>query len=123
MGRRKKNWGSLASVISINLIVFGLMLLREKDFWNALIIIGATILCYGIALLINIWTTVDFNLVGVISLSISTLYLIVLAIIQRKKSIGWIATFVIISTVLCQGCDYAFHIFCNLTNVFVLRYC
>ena len=103
------NWGSLTSVISINLIVFGLMLLREKDFWNALIIIGATILCYGIALLINIWITVDFNLVGVISLSISTLYLIVLAIIQRKKSIGWIATFVIISTVLCQGCDYAFH--------------
>lgn len=103
------NVGSLISTLIIQAIALGLLAFREKDF-RSLITVGiGVVLCYGIGLLLTIWTSVDFNLVGLISLVCTSLYLLIQIVKQRRISIGWIVGFVIISTILCQGCDFAFH--------------
>jgi rod shape determining protein RodA len=60
-------------------------------------------------LLVNIWTSVNFNYIGIISLAYTAIYLLVQTVKQRKSSIGWIIGFEIVSTLLCQGCNFAFH--------------
>lgn len=103
------NVGMLVSTLAIEAIVLGLLIGHEKDMRSVIIMGLGVILCYGIGLLVNIWTSVNFNYIGIISLSYTAIYLLVQAVKQRKSSIGWIIGFVIVSTLLCQGCNFAFH--------------
>ena len=103
------NVGMLVSTLAIETIVLGLLIGHEKDIRSVIIVGLGVILCYGIGLLLNIWISVNFNYIGVISLSYTAIYLLVQAVKQRKSSMGWIMGFVIVSTLLCQGCDFAFH--------------
>ena len=103
------NVGMLVSTLAIETIVLGLLIGHEKDIRSVIIVGLGVILCYGIGLLLNIWISVNFNYIGVISLSYTAIYLLVQAVKQRKNSMGWIMGFVIVSTLLCQGCDFAFH--------------
>lgn len=103
------NVGSLVGTLSIQAIVIGLLAFKERDF-RSLIFVGiGMVLCYGIGLLLTLWTTINFNYVGLISLVYTSIYLLIQAFRQRKSSMGWIVAFVIFSGVLCQGCDFAFH--------------
>ena len=103
------NVGSLVSTLFIHTIVLGLVIAREKDFRSLIIILLGIGTCYGIGLLLNLWIAVNFNYVGVISLAFVAIFLMIQAVKLRKSSFGWIVAFVIFSSVLCQGCDYAFH--------------
>ena len=103
------NVGMLVSTLLIELIVMGLLIIRDKDF-RSLIILGIIlVLCYGVGSLLTIWIPVNFNYIGIISLALTSIYLLVMAVKQRKSSLAWIVGFIMISTLLCQGCDFAFH--------------
>lgn len=103
------NVGILVSTLLIKLIVMGLLIIRDKDF-RSLIILGIIlVLCYGVGSLLTIWIPVNFNYIGIISLALTSIYLLVMAVKQRKSSLAWIVGFIMISTLLCQGCDFAFH--------------
>ena len=101
--------GMLVSTLCIHTIVLGLLIGREKDLRTAIIMAVGVALCYGIGLIINIWIAVDFNYVAIASLVYAAIYLLLQALKQRKSSMGWIVGFVMISTLLCQGSDFAFH--------------
>ena len=101
--------GMLVSTLCIHTIVLGLLMGKEKDLRTAIIMALGVALCYGIGLIINIWIAVDFNYVAIASLVYATIYLLLQALKQRKSSMGWIVGFIMISTLLCQGSDFAFH--------------
>ena len=101
--------GMLVSTLCIHTIVLGLLIGKEKDLRTAIIMAVGVALCYGIGLIINIWIAVDFNYVAIASLAYATIYLLIQALKQRKSSMGWIVGFVMVSTLLCQGSDFAFH--------------
>jgi rod shape determining protein RodA len=103
------NVGILASTLSIQAIVVGLLGGCEKDLRSMLIVGLSVIFCYGIGLLLNIWIPVNFNYIGIMSLSFTAIYLLFQAVKLRKSSIVWIMSFIMTSAVLCQGCDFAFH--------------
>ena len=101
--------GMLVSTLCIHTIVLGLLIGKEKDLRTAIIMAVGVALCYGMGLIINIWIAVDFNYVAIASLAYATIYLLLQALKQRKSSMGWIVGFVMVSTLLCQGSDFAFH--------------
>ncbi len=101
--------GMLVSTLCIHTIVLGLLMGKEKDLRTAIIMALGVALCYGIGLIINIWIAVDFNYVAIASLVYATIYLLLQALKQRKSSMGWIVGFIMVSTLLCQGSDFAFH--------------
>jgi len=103
------NVGILVSTVMIHVIVLVLLIAKEKDLRTAIIMALGVAFCYGIGLLINIWTIVDFNFIAIASLAYVAIFLLLQAVKKRKSSMGWIVGFVTISTLLCQGCDYAFH--------------
>jgi rod shape determining protein RodA len=102
------NLGSIISTLLIQTIVLGL-LIRQKDFRSLIIISLGTIACYTLGLLLNLLFPVNFNYIGIASLVLTAVYLLAQSIKLRKKALGWMVTFVLFSTALCQGCDYAFH--------------
>ena len=101
--------GMLVSTLCTHTIVLGLLIGKEKDLRTAIIMAVGVALCYGIGLIINIWIAVDFNYVAIASLAYAAIYLLLQALKQRKSSMGWIVGFVMVSTLLCQGSDFAFH--------------
>ena len=103
------NVGSLVSTLLIQAIAIGVLTIREKDFRSLVIISLGVLACYGIGLLLNIWIKINFNYIGIASLVLTAIYLLGQSIKIRKLSYGWIVGFVLFSTILCQGCDYAFH--------------
>ena len=103
------NVGSLVSTLLIQAIAIGVLTIREKDFRSLVIISLGVLACYGIGLLLNLWIKINFNYIGIASLVLTAIYLLGQSIKTRKLSYGWIAGFVLFSTILCQGCDYAFH--------------
>jgi rod shape determining protein RodA len=103
------NVGLLASTLLIHALIMALISLRERDVKSMSILGGVVALCYGIGLIINIWTNVNFNYIAIVSLVFSAIWLIILAVKSRKQSFVWMLGFVMFSAVLCQGCDYAFH--------------
>ena len=103
------NVGILVSTLSIEAIVLGLLVRHEKDMRSAIVVGLGVMLCYGLGLLLTIWFPVNFNYIGIISLVYSAIYLLLQAVKQHRSSMGWIVGFVMVSTLLCQGCDFAFH--------------
>ncbi len=103
------NMGQLLSTLVIHAIVIVLLGFKERDI-QALIVVGiGVVMCYGIGLLINIWTPININYVGIASLTFTAVYLSLHAFIVRRSSFVWIVGFVILAAALCQGCDYAFN--------------
>ena len=103
------NVGMLVSTLLIITIVLGLLIKHEKDVRSVIILGLGVALIYGIGLLLNIWIAVNFNYIGIASLAFTAIYLLVEAVKQRKSSMGWMMGFVMVSTLLCQGSDFAFH--------------
>jgi rod shape determining protein RodA len=103
------NVSSLISTLLIQVIAIGVLIAREKDFRSLIIISLGIIACYGIGILLNIWIKINFNYIGITSLVLTAIYLLIQGVKNRKLSYGWIVGFVLFSTILCQGCDYAFH--------------
>lgn len=100
--------GMLISTLFIEFITIILLFIREKDMRSMIFVLGGVVLSYGIGLLLNIWIPVNFNYVGIASLAYTAILLLFQALKNRKSSLAWMMGFVIISTVFCQGCDFAF---------------
>jgi rod shape determining protein RodA len=103
------NVSSLISTLLIQVIAIGVLIARHKDYRSLIMISLGIIACYGIGILLNIWIKIDFNYIGITSLVLTAIYLLIQGVKNRKLSYGWIVGFVLFSTMLCQGCDYAFH--------------
>ena len=103
------NQGIFISTLLIEGVVLWILAMREKDYRSLIITGGGLILCYGTGFLLNLITPVNFNYISIISVIYIIVYLLIQALRQHKKSMGWIVGFVIVSTLLCQGCDFAFH--------------
>ena len=103
------DFGILVSTLIIESILIGILIIREKEIRSSIILAIAIIGTYSIGLLLNIWTTVNFNNVGLSSLILCAIILIIQWYKLRKRSIGWLMAFVIMESVLCQGCDFAFN--------------
>ena len=103
------NVGMLASTLLIISIVLGLLIKHEKDVRSVIILGLGVALIYAIGLLMNIWMTINFNYIGIVCLAYTAIYLLVEAVKQRKSTLAWIMDFVMASTLLCQGSDFAFH--------------
>lgn len=103
------NVGNLVCTLLVQVVILGLLIVREKDFRSIIIVLIGVALCYGVGLLLSLWMTVNFNYIGIISLAFSAIYLLVQSVKYRKLVYGWMAAFVLFSLALCQGCDYAFH--------------
>ena len=103
------NMGILISTLLIHSVALCILIFREKEMRTTIILSIGIALCYGIGLLINIWTPVNFNYIGIASLIFATIYLLLQAVRLRKNSLGWLMGFVMLSTLLCQGCDFAFN--------------
>jgi rod shape determining protein RodA len=103
------NMGILISTLLIHGITLCILIFREKEMRTTIILSIGIALCYGIGLLINIWTPVNFNYIGIASLIFATIYLLLQAVRLRKNSLGWMMGFIMLSTLLCQGCDFAFN--------------
>ena len=103
------NVGMLVSTLLIITIVLCLLIKHEKDVRSVIILGLGVTLIYGIGLLLNIWISVNFNYIGIASLVFTAIYLLVEAVKQRKSAMGWMMGFVMVSALLCQGSDFAFH--------------
>ena len=101
--------GMLVTTLCIHTVVLGLLIGKEKDSRSAIVMTSGVVICYGIGLIINIWKTIDFNYIAIASLAFSAIYLLFQALKRRKSSMGWIVGFVMVSALLCQGSDFAFH--------------
>ncbi len=100
--------GMLVCILLILLIEF-IFLLRQKDKKYAYILLGGIVLGYAIGLVLNIWLTVNFNLVSIILVATSILYLGWLAFYWRTKELFILFLFALLSTGYCFACDFAFN--------------
>ncbi len=99
--------GILVCLLLIMLIEF-FFLLQQKDKKYAYILLGGIALGYAAGLITNIWLPVNFNLVSIIIMGVSILYLGGLAIYWRTKELIILFLFSLLSTAFCFTCEFAF---------------
>ncbi len=100
--------GILVCMLLIFLIEI-IFLLRQKDKRYTYILLGGIGLGYTVALIVNIWITVNFNLVSIIIVGVSILYLAGLAFYRWSKEILILFLFALLSTAYCFACDFVFN--------------
>ncbi len=99
--------GIFVCLLLIMLIEF-VFLLRQKDKKYAYILLGGIVVGYAAGLIANIWLTVNFNLVSVLIVVASILYLGWLAFYWRTKELFILFLFALLSTGYCYACEFAF---------------
>ncbi len=100
--------GILVCMLLILAIEF-FFLLQQKDKKYAYILLGGIGLSYTAGLITNIWIPVNFNLVSIITVGASILYLGWLAFYWRTKELFILFLFAFLSTGYCFACDFAFN--------------
>lgn len=73
------------------------------------IFIAMNTISFGVALLINQWTPVDLGLVATITTGISSLYLLIISIKQKLRSIAFLMVFNILTGAYCYSCNFMFN--------------
>lgn len=71
--------------------------------------IAMNTISFGVALLINQWTPVDLGLVATITTGISSLYLLIIGIKQKLRSIAFLMVFNILTGAYCYSCNFMFN--------------
>ena len=91
-------------IASLLIIAIACILLIKLDNLKreALILAGGVTFIYAVSLIINIWHTVNFNIVSVVATVISGIFVIVMSTQHRQKGLWLVATFVFIALVFCQ---------------------
>ncbi len=90
------------------LLIEVIFLLRFKDKRYTYILLGGIGLSYAAGLITNIWIPVNFNLVSIILVGASILYLGGLAFYWRNKELFILFLFAFLSMGYCFMCDFAF---------------
>ena len=102
------NVGVLLCYLVLMAVVVGFMWLHEQDWKNSLILCGIVILLYAAGLIINIWHTVNFNLISLIALLSALVYFTSIIIYRRHFSLLLVTVYVAMSLIFCEACTMVF---------------
>ena len=102
------NVGVLLCYLVLIAIMVGFMWLHELDWKNSLILCGIVILLYAAGLIINIWHTVNFNLISLVALLSALLYFTSVIIYRRHFSLLLVTVYVAMSLIFCEACTMVF---------------
>lgn len=100
--------GLLIDCISILLIECYFLFFKINLKKHAWILMGGTIFLYAVAMVINIWFTVNFDIVSTVIVSLSIVYLAVLALFYRIKYIAVLTICSLCILLYSFGCNYIF---------------
>lgn len=103
------NMGILLCYLVLMAVVVGFMWLREEDWKNALILCGIVVLLYAVGLVVNIWHTVNFNLISLIALLTALGYYTVLVFYRRHFSLLLVTAYVASALLFCEACTMVFN--------------
>jgi rod shape determining protein RodA len=103
------NVGILLCYLVLMAVVVGFVLLHEQDWKNALIMAGGVIGMYAIGLIINVWYTVNFNLISLIALLAALIYFTVVVIYRRHFSMLLVTLYIASALVFCEACTMVFN--------------
>ncbi len=91
------------------LVIECIYLLRFRYKQYAYYLISAIICGYTIAIILTIWFSINMNIVSVILVALSVVYLAILAFYWRHKDYVILMLFGLLSTGYCYACDFAFN--------------
>ena len=103
------NVGILLCYLVLMAVVVGFAWLQEQDWKNALVLCGIVIVTYAAGLIINIWHTVNFNLVSLVALVLALLYFTVVVIYRRHFSLLLVTAYIATALVFCEACTMVFN--------------
>ena len=103
------NVGILLCYLVLMAVVIGFVLLHEQDWKNALIMAAGVIGMYAIGLVINVWYTVNFNLISLIALLAALIYYTVVVIYRRHFSMLLVTLYIASALVFCEACTMVFN--------------
>ena len=103
------NVGILLCYLVLMAVLVGFAWLREQDWGNALVLVGIVALTYAAGLIINIWHTVNFNIVSLIALLLAMAYFTVIVIYRRHFSMLLVTAYIAVALVFCEGCTMVFN--------------
>lgn len=101
--------GILVCMLLILLIETGFLYFKERKQTAAGILAGGIALSFGTALTVNIWHSVDFSLVATITVGLSSVYLLILTLRYRLRSMALLFAFSIAAGVYSYSCDFVFN--------------
>ncbi len=96
-------------MLAILLIDIYFLATKTKKPVTTWIFIAMNTISFGVALLINQWTPVDLGLVATITTGISSLYLLIIGIKQKLRSIVFLMVFNILTGAYCYSCNFMFN--------------
>lgn len=110
------SWGMLLSMLSILVVEIVFLLSKFNDRssggkfirYSTLGISVVTVIVFSVALIVNIWMPVRFDIVGTCIAGCSIVYLAYLALKWRHKEILFLLLFSACSIIYCYSCNYAF---------------
>ncbi|MBQ7530280.1 MAG: rod shape-determining protein RodA [Paludibacteraceae bacterium] len=103
------NVGILLCYLALMAVLVGFAWLHEQDWKNVLVLVGIVVLTYAAGLIINIWYTVNFNIVSLIALLLAMTYFTAIVIYRRHFSMLLVTAYIAIALVFCEGCTMVFN--------------
>ena len=103
------NVGILLCYLVLLAVVIGFVWFRERDLKNVLILSGIVVLAYAAGLIVNIWHTVNFNLVSLIALVIALVYFTFIILYRRHFSMLMVTAYIVLSLIFCEACAMVFN--------------
>lgn len=103
------NVGILLCYLILMAVVVGFAWIREQDWKQALVLVGIVALAYAAGLIINVWHTVNFNIVSLIALVLALAYFTAVVIYRRHFSLLMVTAYIAVSLVFCEACTMVFN--------------
>jgi len=100
--------GVLICYLVLMAVVVGFAWLHERDIRNTLILCGIIVFCYAAGLIVNIWLTVNFNLISLIALLAALAYFTGVVIYRRRFLMLLVTAYVAVALLFCQACTIVF---------------
>ena len=107
-------WGSgsvgvLLCYLVLMAVIVGFMWLHERDMKSTVILCGAVILAYAAGLIVNIWWTVNFNIVSLIALVLILLYFTGVVLYRRRFIMLLVTGYTVLALLFCEACTIVFN--------------
>ncbi|MCM1034277.1 MAG: rod shape-determining protein RodA [Paludibacter sp.] len=102
------NVGQLVCALSIIAITIYFLYIKFRLKQKTWYLIGEICSVYALSLIINIWYTVNFNIVSMIAAGISICHICIVALQERKKGLWMLLLFSICAILYCYSCNFVF---------------
>lgn len=103
------SWGLFIAFLLTIIIQIGFVFVYEKDKNVIKWLLIGNIGLFLLAVVINIWIPISYNLVALVSISLSIIYLLLVSLQERRGSYALIALFMVFSVTYCYSADYLFN--------------